>query len=251
MNNDRLPPDADLSRLRRQLVDVGARLYASGLVIASDGNLSLRVGEDHFLVTPSGLAKGDLRTEQLLLVDGQGRMLDPEGTHRLGLRATSELAMHLEAYRQRPDVGAVIHAHPPKLIAMSFIPGGLDAGILPEALLHLGLPPVLPYALPASDEGARTIREAIGQHDALVLSRHGSLTVGSDLWQAFRRTEVLEQWAQICWSLQAAGQTDLSTLRLSAARAGQLLAARRALGWARAGEEAEFRRFFGPSSEHP
>ncbi|MCB0217162.1 MAG: class II aldolase/adducin family protein [Chloroflexi bacterium] len=253
------------ARLRHELVYFGRLLYERGLVVGVDGNLSARLPDGSLLITPSGLCKGRLDESQLLHLDASGRpigggveapdspaesstsgasaALDPgTATNALPeqghLRPSSELAMHLEAYRQRPDADAVIHAHPPHLIAMSMLSGGLDAAILPEALLYVGQPPVLAYARPSSDEGALRVREALRDHDALVLARHGSLCLGATLEDAWVKTETLEQLARICAILRGVGQSNLTGLRLPPNRLQELETLRRSLGRAR---EADIR----------
>ena len=241
----RAPADVEPA-LRRELIRIGRLLYAKGLIVGLDGNLSARLPDGSLLITPSGLCKGMLDETQLLHLDGAGHPIDraaPTVEDARGiarLRPSSELAMHLEAYRQRPDIGAVVHAHPTHLVAMSLLPGFLDAGILPEALLYIGRPPVLEYARPASEEGALRVREALRGHDAIVLSRHGSLCLGATLEEAFFKTETLEQLARICGILRAAGQRELGSLRLAPDRVAELLALREALGLVREADATDF-----------
>jgi L-fuculose-phosphate aldolase len=189
-------------RVRRELTEVGRRLHAQGLVAGSDGNLSVRVLPDRFLVTPAGAGLGELRPADLLYVDADATVLVRLAS---GARPTSELPMHLAAYAERPDVRAVIHAHPPCATALTLAGLSLDDPLLPEIVLHFGAIPTAPYATPASPAGACAVRELIRGHDAVLLERHGALTVGSDLGQALHRMEKVEQAARVLLAAREAG----------------------------------------------
>src|SRR5919201_1669079 len=152
--------------LREEIVRIGKLMHQKNFVAAADGNLSARLDANRLLVTPSGFSKGFLNPDQLLIVDLNGGKVGANFGGARELTPSSEIRLHLECYRQRTDVGAVIHAHPP-------------------------------YATPASPEGPEMIRALIPQYDALMLDRHGSLTVGKDLWQAYMRLERLEHSAQV------------------------------------------------------
>ena len=167
------------SALREEIVLVGKLMYERGLIVATDGNISARLDDDTVLITPSGLCKGLMTSDQLITIDMAGRKVGLDTPANKDLKPTSEITMHLEAYKQRPDVLSVVHAHPPHAIALSIVGISLADCMLPEAIVFLGLTPTTPYATPSSEENARAIREVIAGHDALVLQRHGSLTVGS------------------------------------------------------------------------
>ncbi|MBT3221575.1 MAG: class II aldolase/adducin family protein [Proteobacteria bacterium] len=192
-------------QLRQEMVRVGLSMWQQGLVAGTDGNMSARLSRDLFLCTPSGFSKGRLRPEQLLVVDGQGRPLDRASTRSRGLRPSSEMLMHLEAYRQRPDIGAVVHAHPPTVVALSIAGVSLAQCLLPEVILGFFLIPTTGYATPASDEGVGQISEFIGRYDALVLQRHGSLSVGSTLEDAYLKLEKMEHVARVTQTLVQLG----------------------------------------------
>src|SRR5690606_31729478 len=138
-----------------------------------------------------------LEPDQVLIIDEAGNVVGPSTAANRTLKPTSELPMHLEAYRQRPDIGAVVHAHPPITIALSIAGIPLADCLLPEVIVFLGLVPTTQYATPSSEENVRAIRDLIAGHDALVLQRHGSLTVGNSPMQAFMRLETMEQNARI------------------------------------------------------
>lgn len=222
--------------VRAQIVTVCRLMYEKGFICASDGNVSARLGDGRILITPSGLHKGFLTAGDILTVDENGRRLGAASGPKRHLKPTSEMPMHLEAYRQRPDIGAVVHAHPPTTIALSIAGVPMADCLLPEVIVFLGIIPTTAYATPSSKENVRAIRELIRHHDALVLQRHGSLTVGSDPMQGFMRLETMEQNARIAFMLAQLGVRS----PLAAGEVKKLLAQRRQLGFSHAGEEAEF-----------
>lgn len=237
--------DAREGALRAEIVRVGQMMYERGLLSGFEGNLSVRLDDGRILVTPAGLHKGLLRPEQLLLVDINGQVIGYPTEARRGLRPTSELPMHLEAYRRRPDVRAVIHAHPPITVALSIAGIPMDTPLLPEVIVLLGLIPTAPYTLASSEEGALAIRDLIGHHDAIILQRHGTLTVGDSLTQAFMRLETVEQNARIHFMLAQLGAGG----PLEPKEVQRLLQMRRRMGLERAGEADEFRRRWGVGPE--
>lgn len=222
--------------LREEIVLVGKLLYERGLIVATDGNISARLDDNRILITPSGLCKGLMTPDQLIVIDMAGRKIGPDTPANKNLKPTSEITMHLEAFKQRPDVLAVVHAHPPHAIALSIANISLADCMLPEAIVFLGLTPTTPYATPSSEENARAIRQVITGHDALILQRHGSLTVGESPLNAFYRTETLEQIARITYMLhQLGGGPPLPPHQVE-----KLIQNRRAWGLNRAADEADF-----------
>lgn len=222
--------------LREEIVLVGKLMYERGLIVATDGNISARLDDNTILITPSGLCKGLMTPDQLITIDMTGRKVGQETAANKDLKPTSEITMHLEAFKQRPDVQAVVHAHPPHAIALSIVGISLADCMLPEAIVFLGLTPTTPYATPSSEENARAIREVIAGHDALVLQRHGSLTVGSSPLNAFYRTETLEQIARITYMLNQLGGGQ----PLPAFQVEKLIQTRQVWGLARAADAADF-----------
>jgi len=194
---------------REEIVQVCHLMHQKGFVAATDGNVSVRLGEDRFLVTPSGFSKGLLRPEHLLVIDERGEIV---GWPRYGpardLRPSSEILLHLEVYRRRPDVRAVVHAHPPIAIALSIAGISLARCLLPEVIMTLGLIPTTPYATPSSPEGAQVIAGYIEKYDALILKRHGSVTVGHDAIDAYLKLEKLEHTALITKTLLELGREE-------------------------------------------
>jgi L-fuculose-phosphate aldolase len=174
---------------------------------SNDGNLSVRIDEERILITPSGASKGRMRVDDLLVLDAQGHLIES------GQRSkpSSETPMHLEVYRQRSDVGAVIHAHPPFATALTVAGMDFPTDILPETLLLLGDVPVAAYASPASAEDAEAIRPLIAGHQAILLRQHGTLTCGVDLEEALQHLERLEHVAEVFWRARVLGHVERLT----------------------------------------
>jgi len=177
-------------QLRQEIVAIGKKAYERGLVTATDGNMSVRLMGDRFLITPSGSCLGELKAEQLVYIDVEGRVLS-------GGKPTGELAMHLAAYRERPDINAVLHAHPPITTGFTVAGESLARCVIPEVVVIFGTIPTTDYATISTEEGAKVIRDLIREHDALILDRHGTITVGKSLIEAYRKLEKVEYCAQV------------------------------------------------------
>jgi L-fuculose-phosphate aldolase len=182
------------------MVAVCQALYQRQLLAAQDGNLSVRDGEN-LLTTPSGINKGFIREEDILTVDRSGQVLAGAG------QPTTELLLHLEVYRLRPEAGAVIHAHPPIATAFTIAGISLAESILPEVVLSLGAIPTAPYATTGTPEMAAAVRDLLPYYDAILLEQHGALTVGKNLWEAYNRMEKVEHAAWTVWLARQLGQT--------------------------------------------
>jgi L-fuculose-phosphate aldolase len=191
---------------RRQIVEVGRRLWQRGYVAANDGNLSVRLSDGRIVITPTGVSKGFLAAEALVIVNGEGARLGGR------LEPSSEIRMHLFAYARRPDVRAVVHAHPPKATGFSAAGVPLAQCVLPEVVLSLGDVPTAPYATPSTDEVAGSIERFIDGYNAMLLKRHGVLTLGSDIFEAYWRMETVEHVADIALVAKLlGGASPLST----------------------------------------
>jgi L-fuculose-phosphate aldolase len=182
----RVPPE-----LAEQMLAVCHRLDARGLVAGTDGNVSVRFSRQHLLVTPTGMNKGAVRREDLVVCDLQGKPV--QGSARL----TTEIRIHLAVYQQRDDVCAVVHAHPPHATAHAVARQPLDERLMPEAYIAVGKVALTPYGTPSTRELEDAIRPAVAEHDAVLMANHGALTVGRDLLAACHRMEALEQLAHI------------------------------------------------------
>lgn len=186
-------------QLRREIVDIGKRAYDKDFVTATDGNISARVMNDRLLITPSGCCLGELKPEQLIYIDFGRNILAGKGN------PTSEFPMHLAAYQERSDVNAVIHAHPPVTTGFTIAGESLAQCVIPEVVLIFGTIPTTEYATPTTEEGARVIKKLIKDYDALILDRHGTLTVGKNLLEAYRKLEKVEYCARVTLSARQIG----------------------------------------------
>jgi L-fuculose-phosphate aldolase len=179
------------TQLRADIVEIGRRLYARGYTASNDGNISVRLDEARLLMTPRSVCKGFMDPGMMCITDLDGRKLagqrDP----------SSEMQMHLEVYRQRPDVRAVVHAHPP--IATGFAVAGipLDRAVLAEVVTTLGSVPIAEYATPSTRELPDAVRKYVKAHDGMLLANHGALTLGADLYSAYYKMETIEHFAKI------------------------------------------------------
>ena len=217
------------TRLREELCQVCRLLYDRGYVVGHDGNVSVRLGEGCLLITPSGVSKGRLEPDMLVVCDLEGRVL--EGNRY----PSSEMAMHPLIYQERPDVGAVVHAHPPVSTAFAICQKPLKEKYLTETIGGLGEVPVAPFAMPSTRVVPESIRPFAADHSAVLLANHGALTWGADLWAAFDRMETVEQTAKIYAAVQQLGGgvelTREQTERLLAlSRRYEKLAGRRETG---------------------
>ena len=192
---------ADLYKVKQPIIEVGRRMYARGMVAANDGNISVRLEGGLFAVTATGVSKGFLTPDDVVVVDVQGKRI--QGTKR----ATSEVKLHLFAFDKRPDVGACCHAHPPYATAFAVSDRRLPRNLLPEVILTVGGEiPVAPYATPSTQELAASIADHVADAEAFLLANHGALTLGADLQQAYHRLETLEHYARIAWLALTLGE---------------------------------------------
>src|SRR2546423_6799222 len=175
---------------RREIVRVGQLMYERSYVVSSDGNLSVRLDDGRVVATPTMTCKGRMTEEACAVTDMEGKPLTDK-------RASSELAMHLLIYRERPDVKAVCHAHPPHGTAFAVAGLPIDQPILSEVILTLGCVPLAEYGTPSTKELTDAMRPLVKHHNALLMANHGAVAYGSDLWQAFDRLETLEHTAKI------------------------------------------------------
>lgn len=200
---------------RELICELGRRMWLRGWVAANDGNLSLKLPGGRVLITPTGVSKGFLEPEMLLVVDLEGKVLE----RTAGFRPTSETAMHLACYRARPDVGGVCHAHPAAATAFACARKAINAPILSEIAMTLGTVPVAPYGQSGTEELPRAILPLLADHDGVLLANHGALTVGADLEQAYYRMETVEHTAAIHLNVRAlGGGVELTETQLEALR---------------------------------
>jgi L-fuculose-phosphate aldolase len=190
-------------QLREAIVEVGRRLYARAYTASNDGNISVRLDAQRLLMTPKGVCKGFMTPDMMCVTDLDGRKLQGDRD------PSSEMLMHLEVYRQRPDVKAVVHAHPP--IATGFAVAGipLNRAVLAEVLTTLGSIPIAEYATPSTSELPAAVRKYIKAHDGMLLANHGALTVGTDLFAAYYKMETIEHFAKISLVARLLGGENL------------------------------------------
>jgi len=192
-------------QLRADIVEVGRRLWVRGFVASNDGNISVRLGPDRLLMTPASVSKGFMTPEMMVVTDLDGGLISGAP----GRKPSSEALMHLVAYRQRPDVGAVVHAHPP--LATGFAVAGipLDRAVLAEVVTTLGSIPIAKYGTPSTTELADTVAPYVKSHDGLLLANHGALALGRDLFGAYYKMETIEHFARISLTARLLGREHL------------------------------------------
>ena len=179
--------------LREQICDICHKMWQLGWVAANDGNVSVKLEDGTFLATPTGISKSFITPEKLVQIDSEGNIIDAIN----GYRPSSEIKMHLRCYKEREDVGAVLHAHPPTATGYAVAHVDLDRYSMIETVIALGSIPVTPYGTPSTYEVPDTIAPYLQEHDALLLANHGALTVGADVLTAYYRMETLELYAKI------------------------------------------------------
>lgn len=193
----------DESALRADVVEVGRRMYARGYTASNDGNISVRLGPDRLLMTPKGVCKGFMSPDMMCITDMNGQKLE-------GARdPSSEMLMHLEVYRQRQDVRAVVHAHPPTATGFAVAGIPLNRAVLAEVLTTLGSIPIAEYATPSTSELPEAVRRYIRAHDGMLLANHGALTVGPNLFSAYFKMETIEHFAHISLVARLLGRENL------------------------------------------
>ena len=188
--------------LRLAIVECGRIAYERHLMTSNDGNISVRMANGHVLITPSGISKGRLNSDDMLVVDLDGGII----SSRPDRKPSSETPMHLEVYKHRADVHAVVHAHPIFATTLTVADLEFPVDVLPEALLTLGAVPTTKYATPASHEDAEVIRPFLKTHNAMLLRQHGSLTYGKNLNEALIHLERIEHVSEIYWRAKMLGE---------------------------------------------
>ena len=190
------------TQLRRDVVETCRRLHARDLIGAGEGNVSCRLGKGRFLVTPSGANKAYLRPADLVVVNASGERVRGRG------RASTELRMHLAAYGARPEVKAIVHAHPITAVALTVAGLAPPNDLVPEASVTLGEVTVAPFATPGTDEVPRSLAPLLARHDVLLLERHGALALGRTLQEALDRMETLERVARVAFLARLLGRCE-------------------------------------------
>ncbi|MCR5503919.1 MAG: class II aldolase/adducin family protein [Lachnospiraceae bacterium] len=178
-------------KAKEAILEIGRRMYHQGFVAANDGNISVRIGKDAVLATPSGVSKGFMKKKILVVTDLEGNLIEGNG------KPSSELKMHLRAYKEDDGLRSVCHAHPPFCTAFSIMKRPLDLPMLAEAVITLGDVPVTPYAELGSEEVPEAIAPYVRTHNGVILGNHGAVTWADDPFAAFYRLESMEYYAKI------------------------------------------------------
>lgn len=214
-------PVPPLPKLKAQLVATSRALHRRGWVANHDGNVSVRLTGERLLITPTAVSKADVDEGMLLVVDFSGKVL--EGRRK----PFGELELHLAAYRARPDVEVVLHAHPPHATAFGLVGDELSPIAMPEVVVSLGdAIPTLPRAMPRTPEAVAVVERAAAACDAMLLQGNGALTLGADLEQALLRMELVEHYAHILTLTRGLGAVpplppaDVAKLLEARAKAG-------------------------------
>lgn len=223
-------------RLREQICHIGRLMHQFQYIDGASGNISVRLDDERILATPSGLAKGFMEPDQLIVVDMEGKKVGRGTVANRDLKPTSEILMHLEAYKKRDDVHGVVHAHPATAVALTIAGVSLQQCTIPEAIVVLGLIPTTPYATPSGAENRDAISQLIEMHDVIMLAYHGSLTVGPDVWTAYLRLESLEHTAKILYMVHQLGGGE----SLPPHQVQKLLDLRQQIGLGRPGDNERY-----------
>ena len=188
---------------RADIVEVGRRLWERGFVASNDGNISVRLDERRLMTTPKNVSKGFMTADMMVITDLDGRKIagdrDP----------SSEIKMHLEVYRNRPDARAVVHAHPPTATGFAVAGIALDRAVLAEVITTLGSIPIAEYATPSTEELPAAVRKYVKAHDGLLLANHGALALAGDVMSAYYRMETIEHFAKISLVARTLGRENL------------------------------------------
>ena len=190
-------------QIRADIVEAGRRLYARAYIASNDGNISARLDESRLITTPKSVSKGFMTPDMMVIVDYEGRKLAGERD------PSTELPMHLEIYRNRPEINAVVHAHPP--LATGFAVAGipLTRAVLAEVITTLGSIPIAAYGTPSTDELPSAVRKYIKAHDGMLLANHGAVTCGTDVMGAYYKMETIEHFAKISLVARLLGGENL------------------------------------------
>jgi L-fuculose-phosphate aldolase len=179
------------SQLRDDIVKVGRLMFDKGWIAANDGNITIRLDDDRILATPTGVCKGMMRPDDIIICNLDGDKICGERER------TTEMGMHVTIYRMRPDIRSVVHAHPPVATGFAVAGRALNLALLPEVVICLGSVPVADYGLPGTPALTEGMRPYIPKYDAMLMANHGAVAYGEDVFQAFFRLETVEHFARI------------------------------------------------------
>src|SRR6266481_8783664 len=189
--------------LREDIVEIGRLVYQKGWVAANDGNITIRMGRDRILATPTGVSKGMMKPDDLIVVDMKGNKIEGRKER------TSEILMHITIYEMRPDIFSVVHAHPP--VATGFAAAGrpLNLALLPEVIIGLGCVPLADYGLPGTPALTDGMLPYIPKYEAIMMRNHGAVCYGEDVYKAFFKMETVEHFARIALVAELLGGANV------------------------------------------
>lgn len=191
--------------VKKEICEIGKRMYMSGFVAANDGNISVKINDKEVLCTPTGVSKGYMTPDMICKVDINGKVLTANGK----FRPSSEVKMHLRVYKERPDVKSVVHAHPPYGTSYAIAGVPLDKAIMPEAVIALGNVPIAAYGTPSTDEIPDEVSKYLSCYDAVLLENHGALTYSNSLMNAYFKMESLEFYAKLMFISSQIGEPQV------------------------------------------
>ncbi len=193
--------------IKKQICEIGKRIYAQGMVASNDGNISVKLNDNEFLCTPTGVSKGFMTPEYICKVDRDGKVIQANP----GFKPSSEIKMHMRVYKERPDVTAVVHAHPMYATAFAIAGIPLTQPIMPEAVIALGCVPIAEYGTPSTEEIPDAVSKYLQSFDAVLLENHGALSFSDSLLSAYHKMESVEFYAKLLYlSRQLGGPKELS-----------------------------------------
>jgi L-fuculose-phosphate aldolase len=190
-------------QIRADIVEVGRRLYSRGYVASNDGNISARLDDQRLIATPTSVSKGFMTPDMMVVVDYDGKKIAGDRN------ASSEMPMHLEIYRSRPDISAVVHAHPPTATGFAVAGIPLTRAVLAEVVTTLGSIPIAEYGTPSTAELPDAVRKYIKAHDGMLLANHGAVTCGTSVMNAHFKMETIEHFARISLVARMLGRENL------------------------------------------
>ena len=197
-----------IKQIKEDICEVGHLLWQLGFVASNDGNISVKIDDDRFLITPTGISKRLLKPEMILEINSKGEVLSGNRNYR----PTSEVPMHMRCYHDRPDVCSVVHAHPPVATGFAIAHIALDSYIMPEAIVTLGAVPLSKFGAPLTNQTEEAVGELLPNYNAILLMNHGVVTVGESLLSAYYRMETVEHYAKLTlYARLLGGEKELNT----------------------------------------
>ena len=190
------------ARLRKAICEIGALAYQRNFIVGADGNISARMADGTILITPAGAMKGFLDPKQIAHIDMQGEVVDG------GPGASTERGIHIVAYEERPEMKAVVHAHPPHAVAMTIAGIDLQTPFIPEIVVTLGGIPTVPFGTPGTNELGDSIRATLRCSDTVLMTHHGSVTLGANLLDAYKKLDMVEHTAKILYLAHSVGKAQ-------------------------------------------